>query len=61
VILRALSYDRDQRFADCAALEDALATLAAHLGVADDKEIGRWARDLLPERRSGDQRLNVSA
>jgi serine/threonine-protein kinase len=54
---KALSYERDQRFADCATLETALAALAAHLGIADDKEIARWARGLVgdtrltPERR----------
>jgi hypothetical protein len=52
VIARALSYDRERRFADCAELEAALATLATHLGTADDKEIGRWARSLVPEVRS---------
>jgi hypothetical protein len=58
VIGRALSYERDDRFADCAALEAALGQLAAHLGVADDKEIGRWASALVPEKRPSGERLN---
>jgi serine/threonine protein kinase len=48
IIVRALSYDRDKRYADCAELERALAIVAARLGVADDKEIGRWAATLIP-------------
>jgi hypothetical protein len=47
IIVRALAYERDARFPDCAALEAALAAVAAHLGVADDKELGRWASALL--------------
>ena len=59
VIERALSYYTDDRFADCAALEAALGELATHLGVADDKEIGRWARSLVTERQpSGGARLH---
>jgi serine/threonine-protein kinase len=58
VIRRALAYERDDRFADCAALESALGQLAAHLGVADDKEIGRWASGLVADRRGSGERLN---
>jgi hypothetical protein len=61
VITRALAYERDERFADCAALEAALATLAEHLGVADDKEIGRWAQGLVRDARPSEQRLNMIA
>jgi len=58
VVARALSYERDDRFPDCAALEAALAQLAAHLGIADDKEIGRWASGLTPDKRSSGERLS---
>jgi hypothetical protein len=50
IIVRALAYERDDRFADCAELERALAQVAARIGVADDKEIGRWAGGLIPRQ-----------
>jgi serine/threonine-protein kinase len=60
MIRRALSYERDDRFADCAALETALAALAAHLGTADDKEIGRWVQRLISDVAGGSaERLNL--
>jgi hypothetical protein len=58
VIQRALAYERDDRFPDCAALEAALGQIAAHLGIAGDKEIGRWASELVPDRRGSGERLN---
>jgi serine/threonine-protein kinase len=53
-VTRALAYQREARFPDCATLEAALAAVAALTGVgsADDKEIGRWARALLDGRAS---------
>jgi len=51
VITRALSYYTDDRFADCAALEAAFGELATHLGLADDKQIARWVRGLVPENQ----------
>jgi hypothetical protein len=58
VVFRALSYYTEHRQADCAALEAALGELAAHVGIADDKEIGRWARTLVPERQASGPRLS---
>jgi hypothetical protein len=44
VVARALADDPADRFADCADLDRALATLAALHGHAGDKDIGLWAR-----------------
>jgi serine/threonine protein kinase len=54
VIGKALAYARDDRYADCAELERALRGIAgrAGLALADDKEIGAWARALL-DRTAG--------
>jgi serine/threonine-protein kinase len=59
VIQKTLAYAREDRFPDCAALEAALGQLAAHLGLADDKEIGRWATGLVADQRGSAERLNL--
>jgi serine/threonine-protein kinase len=52
LVFKALAYDRDARFADCASLEVALRTAAVQCGIASDKDIGAWVRSEL-ERQSG--------
>ncbi|MEO5768622.1 MAG: serine/threonine-protein kinase [Polyangia bacterium] len=48
IIFRALSYDADQRFADCAAMEAALDEVArSHPPVAGDKTIAQWIETAL--------------
>ncbi|MBC8134001.1 MAG: serine/threonine protein kinase [Deltaproteobacteria bacterium] len=52
VIFRALSYDAADRFADGAAMEAALETIARqHPPVANDKTIGRWMAATLAEEQ----------
>ena len=52
-VMRALAFDREDRFPSCAALEQALEAIAvAHPPVAGDKTIARWVDGLLaPEAR----------
>ena len=48
IVWRALSYDRESRFADCATFEVALERVAvAHPPVAGDKTVARWIEGLL--------------
>jgi serine/threonine-protein kinase len=47
IIVKALAFAREARFADCAALEQALQTLTASVGVWSDKELGAWVRSQL--------------
>ena len=42
-IVKALAYERNDRFADCADLERALRAIGA-ADMAEDKEVGAWAR-----------------
>jgi len=47
IIFKALAFAREDRFSDCAALEQALHALAASTGPTNDKEIGAWVRSQL--------------
>ena len=50
LLLGAMSYDRERRPADCAALETALEHLAKQYGLAaSDKDIARWAASELAQ------------
>jgi serine/threonine-protein kinase len=54
IIWKALAYEPGHRFADCAALEAALRTVGAQVGIAEDKEIGIWARGELDRAATRD-------
>jgi serine/threonine protein kinase len=48
VVMRALAYDREQRWPSCAVLESSLERIATwHPPIATDKTVGAWARELL--------------
>jgi serine/threonine protein kinase len=48
VVMRALAYDRDQRWSSCAELESTLERIATWAPpIATDETIGAWARELL--------------
>jgi serine/threonine protein kinase len=54
IVMRALAFERDDRFPSCAALEQAFEAVAvAHPPIAGDKAVARWIDDLL----TGDGRL----
>lgn len=50
MILKALSYERGDRFADCADFERALQSVARAVGMATDKDLGGWVRAELDAR-----------
>lgn len=43
-VFKALAYDRNDRFADCASFEQALRATASSCGIASDKDLGAWVR-----------------
>lgn len=48
IVMRALAFDREDRYPSCAALEQALEAVAvAHPPIAGDKAVARWIDDLL--------------
>lgn len=47
IVFMALAYARENRFADCVALERALREVGATTGIAHDKDIGMWVRTQL--------------
>lgn len=44
IVVKALAYDPQQRYEDCAALEADLRAVGARVGLAEDKAIGAWVR-----------------
>jgi Protein kinase domain len=62
IVMKALRYDREERFPDCAQLEWALEAVAnLYPPAASEKTIALWVRGLLgqttPERRAADGRV----
>jgi len=48
IVMRALAFDRNDRFPSCAALEQSFEAVAvAHPPIAGDKAVARWIDDLL--------------
>jgi hypothetical protein len=47
IVKRGLAYNRDERTADCAVFEQELKAVADRLGVADDKEVGKFVTEQL--------------
>jgi len=47
VILRALAYDKEARYPDCAALQEALEAEATHVPGTTDRAVGQWVEQLL--------------
>ncbi len=50
LVFKALSYERGDRFANCADFEHALQTVASAVGMATDKDLGGWVRTELDAR-----------
>jgi serine/threonine-protein kinase len=54
IVFRCLAYDRDERFPDCAALEEALEQVANAAGqVAGEKQVAQWVEQVLAAEGAG--------
>ena len=65
VVFRAMAFERDDRFASCEALEQAVAEIADRHGLtANDKLIARWLAgelELLPDAEEADAVIQSQA